>query len=238
MLVHEGETRTRDADLTLSWSLAAVAGALNTAGFYAVGFYASNMTGNVSAISDRAGTGDLILAAQALLLVVLFVLGAATSTLLIRRRRRHAPSGAYAYGIRAEALLLAAIGLIALPLAEPARGEALVFGLSFVLGLQNAVVTKITDARVRTTHVTGMITDIGIELARWLDRRAGDPLAKRHDPDKLRLHLMTVGAFLGGGLLGVVAYRAIGVGLLFAAAAILALLAAPTIGPRRSAPAE
>ncbi|MCJ2096272.1 MULTISPECIES: YoaK family protein [unclassified Methylobacterium] len=238
MLVHEGETRSFAADLNLSWSLAAVAGALNTAGFYAVGFYASNMTGNVSAISDRAGTGDLILAVKALLLVVLFMLGAATSTLLIRRRRRHARHDAYAYSICAEACLLAAIGLVALPLAEPARGEALVFGLSFVLGLQNAVVTKITDARVRTTHVTGMVTDIGIELARWLDRKAGDPLAKRHDPDKLRLHLMTVGAFLGGGLVGVLAYRTVGVGLLFAAAAILALLAAPVLGARRSAPAE
>ena len=46
MLVHEGGTRTFQADLNLSWSLAAVAGALNTAGFYAVGFYASTvMTG-------------------------------------------------------------------------------------------------------------------------------------------------------------------------------------------------
>jgi uncharacterized membrane protein YoaK (UPF0700 family) len=238
MLVHEGDTRTFRADLNLSWSLAAVAGALNTAGFYAVGFYASNMTGNVSAFSDRVGTGDLILAAKALLLVCLFVLGAATSTLLIRRRRRQAHHDAYAYSICVEAVLLAAIGVVALPLAEPARGEALVFGLSFILGLQNAAVTKITDSRVRTTHVTGMVTDIGIELARWLDRKASDSQAKSYDPAKLQLHLTTVGAFLGGGLVGVVAYRTIGVGLLFAAAAILALLTVPAIAARRSAPAE
>ena len=90
MLVHEGETRSPAADRALALSLAGVAGALNTAGFYAVGLYASNMTGNVSAISDRTGTGDLVLAAQACLLVVLFVLGATTSTLMIRRRRRKA----------------------------------------------------------------------------------------------------------------------------------------------------
>jgi uncharacterized membrane protein YoaK (UPF0700 family) len=230
MLVHDGETRTPEADRHLALSLAAVAGALNTAGFYAVGLYASNMTGNVSAISDRTGTGDLMLAAQALLLVVLFVLGAATSTLLIRRRRRRDDSGAYAYSVCAEAALLAAIGLLVLPLDEPARSHVLVLGLSFVLGLQNAVVTKISEARVRTTHVTGMITDIGIELARWLDRgavRAG-PL-KPHDPERLRLHLLTVGAFLAGGLVGVIAYRLVGVALLFAAAAILASLAVPAL---------
>lgn len=238
MLVHEGVTRTPEADRKLGLSLAAVAGALNTAGFYAVGLYASNMTGNVSAISDRTGTGDFALAAEALLLVLLFVLGSASSTLLIRYRRRSSVQGSHAYSVCAEAFCLVVLGLVALPLDESTRGHALVLGLSFTMGLQNAAVTKISEARVRTTHVTGMVTDIGIELARWLDRKAGDPQAKRHDPAKLRLHLMTVGAFLGGGLLGVVAYRAIGVGLLFAAAAILALLAVPAITTRRSAPAE
>lgn len=239
MLVHDGETRTPKADRNLALSLAAVAGALNTAGFYAAGLYASNMTGNVSAISDRIGTGDLALAAQALLLVLLFVLGSASSTLLIRRGRRRARQGAYAYSVCTEAALLAGIGLVALPLQEPARGQALVLGLSFALGLQNAAVTKISDARVRTTHVTGMITDIGIELARWLDDGARDPGGlKPHDPQKLRLHLQTVGAFLVGGLVGVVAYRLIGVTLLFAAAAILTWLAVPAIGAADSVRAE
>ena len=230
MLVHEGETRSPAADRALALSLAGVAGALNTAGFYAVGLYASNMTGNVSAVSDRTGTGDLVLAAQACLLVVLFVLGATTSTLMIRRRRRKAGPGAYAYSVCAEALLLVAVGLLVLPLAEPVRSHTLVLGLSFILGLQNAAVTKISEARVRTTHVTGMITDIGIELARWLDRdaSASDRL-KPHDPVRLRLYLLTVGAFLGGGLVGVVAYRLVGVALLFAAAAVLACLALPAL---------
>ncbi|MEE7447376.1 hypothetical protein MRF4_05880 [Methylobacterium radiotolerans] len=230
MLVHEGETRTPEADRALALSLAGVAGALNTAGFYAVGLYASNMTGNVSAISDRTGTGDLILAAQAGLLVILFVLGAATATLLIRRRRRRSRAGAYAYGVCAEAILLVAVGLLVLPLHEPARSHALVLGLSFVLGLQNAAVTKISEARVRTTHVTGMITDIGIEFARWLDRGApGADTLRAHDPVRLRLYLSTVGAFLAGGVVGVVAYRLVGVALLFAAAAILAALALPAL---------
>ncbi|MCJ2016775.1 DUF1275 domain-containing protein [Methylobacterium sp. E-065] len=230
MLVHEGATRTPEADRKLGLSLAAVAGALNTAGFYAVGLYASNMTGNVSAISDRTGTGDFALAGEALLLVLLFVLGSATSTLLIRHRRRSSVRGSHAYSVCAEAFCLVVLGLVALPLGEPTRGHALVLGLSFTMGLQNAAVTKISEARVRTTHVTGMITDIGIELARWLDRGAPDrvPL-KRYDPARLQLHLLTVGSFLVGGLVGVIAYRAVGVALLFAAAAILAALALPAL---------
>jgi uncharacterized membrane protein YoaK (UPF0700 family) len=46
------------------------------------------------------------------------------------------------------------------------RGSILILGLSFLMGIQNAVVPRISDARVRTTHVSGMSTDIGIEFCR------------------------------------------------------------------------
>jgi len=36
--------------------------------------------------------------------------------------------------------------------------------LCFIMGLQNAVITKISHAEIRTTHVTGLVTDVGIEL--------------------------------------------------------------------------
>ncbi|WP_245749734.1 DUF1275 family protein [Palleronia marisminoris] len=45
-------------------------------------------------------------------------------------------------------------------------GEALtVMAISYVIGLQNAVTTMVPGAQVRTTHVSGMATDVGIELA-------------------------------------------------------------------------
>ena len=36
------------------------------------------------------------------------------------------------------------------------------------MGLQNAIMTKISKAEIRTTHMTGVVTDIGIELGRLL----------------------------------------------------------------------
>ncbi len=89
--------------------------------------------------------------------------------------------------------------------------------------MQNATVTQITNARVRTTHVTGMVTDIGIGLANLLERHPGV------DRDKLRLHLVTVAGFLGGGILGVVLFRVMGTALLVVAACVLAALAIPGI---------
>ncbi len=66
------------------------------------------------------------------------------------------------------------------------------------MGLQNAVVTRISDARVRTTHVSGMATDIGIELGIAFDilRGRDRETDAAHNRSKLRLHLYTIAAFL------------------------------------------
>ena len=231
MLARHGEARDDGADRRLAWSLAAIAGALNTAGFYAAGLYSSNMTGNVSSVADALALGDAAAAATYLTLVTSFIAGAAASALLINAgRRRHNPA-IYAFSILAEALLLAALASADLWLAGHLRGLLLAYGLSFLMGLQNAVVTRISNARVRTTHVTGMVTDIGIELGNLADlawHRAGRGQSE-YNRSKLRLHGFTVLSFLAGGVLGILAYRQAGPYFLFGTAALLLLLALPGI---------
>jgi uncharacterized membrane protein YoaK (UPF0700 family) len=85
----------------------------------------------------------------------------------------------------------------------------LIIGLSFLMGLQNAIVTHISQARVRTTHVSGMATDLGIGLARLM----AIPMGGMADEEratvllKLRLHAGTIASFMAGGVLGVLAWR-------------------------------
>ncbi len=231
MLTHEGEARDERADIRLAGSLAAVAGALNAAGFYAADVYSSNMTGNVSAVAAHLALAELGPAAVYLGLVLTFVLGAATSAIAISAGRRRGVGRTYAWSVLAEALLLAALAGVSLLLADRARDVVLAFGLAFLMGLQNALVTRISNARVRTTHVTGMVTDIGIELgtlaeAAW---RRTDAAKEAVNTDKLRLHALTVACFCAGGLLGVVAFRALGPAFLFVAVAVLLALALPAI---------
>ena len=243
MLIQQGEARSGTADQHLAWSLAGIAGALNTAGFYAVGLYSSNMTGNVSALADHIGVGDLAAAAVYFALVATFIAGAAATTLLINAGRRRGLASIYALSILAEALLLAGLGCADLWLPEFGRGSTLAFGLSFLMGLQNAVVTRISNARVRTTHVTGMVTDIGIELGNLADlmRHRGRESDITVNRDKLRLHAQTVASFLAGGIAGLLAYKVMGAALLLGIAALLLLIAGRGIavgglGPPRDAP--
>ncbi len=240
MLARLGEARTDGADRHLAWSLAGIPGALNAAGFNAVGVFSSNMTGNVAALADHLALADIAVAATYLALVAIFISGAAVSTLLINAGRRRRISGIYAFSILTEAVLLTGLACADLWLTGAGRGPLLAYGLSFLMGLQNAVVTRISNARVRTTHVTGMVTDIGIELGNLVDlgwhrgwRREANGEAD-YDADKLRLHGFTVLSFLGGGVSGVLAYRRLGPYFLFAAALLLLLLALPGVITRNT----
>lgn len=230
MLLHQGDTRSPTADRHLAWSLAAIAGGLNAAGFYAVGLYSSNMTGNVSALADHVALGDFGPGLLFLAIVLTFICGAMVSTVLINAGRRRALAGIYAFSILTEAVLLAALAGVDLWFGA-GRGALLVFGLSFLMGLQNAVVTRLSNARVRTTHVTGMVTDIGIELGNLADNawHRGKQHISDFNREKLVLHGQTVLSFLGGGVLGVLGYRAMGGWLLFIGAGLLLALAMPAL---------
>ena len=131
----------------------------------------------------------------------------------------------------AEAALLTLLGCAGIWLPASTRGPVLVFGLSFLMGLQNAIVTRISDARVRTTHISGMATDIGIELGCLVDLalRHGSVAEARAYWDKLGLHGITIFSFCAGGVLGVMAYKAVGALLLLGAAAVLFSIAIPAV---------
>ena len=95
------------------------------------------------------------------------------------------------------------------------------------MGLQNAVVTRISNARVRTTHVSGTATDIGIELAMLFDvlRRKESTKDAPLYIERLKLHFFTVMAFLLGGVLGILLLNALSYKLLILIGVILTALA-------------
>ena len=239
MLIRQGDKRDERIDRWLASVLAGVAGGLNAAVFHAVGFFAANMTGNVSALSSLLAYARWWQGLGYLSVVVAFVGGAMTSTFAIDAGLRHGIETIYARVVFAEALLLALLWLGEIALARPAVGiPLLILGLSFIMGLQNAIVTHISDARIRTTHVSGMATDIGIELAKLATRRRKQ--AKRGEAEKLanklRLHIQTIGFFLAGGIAGVLLYRMIGIGTLLVASVPLLMVSVPSVRRARVVP--
>lgn len=214
----------------LAMVLAVAAGLLNSVGFVAVAFYTSHMTGLVAATAD-----DLVVASWRVVLLNLvaitaFVAGAAGCAVLFNWGRRRHREARYANVLALEAALTLLIAATAGRVGWSDRAFLIVPVLCFTMGLQNAIITKISQAQIRTTHVTGMITDIGIELGKWLyrERTPGMPPVQ-YDRVKLRMLCGLVLAFFCGGVLGAVGYLIVGFAALLPSAVVLALIAAPPI---------
>lgn len=99
------------------------------------------------------------------------------------------------------------------------------------MGLQNATVTRISGSVVRTTHVTGMITDLGIELADWVDafRYPVDPEHHAKTVLRLRLHSKIIACFIAGGAVGAFGYTTCPRFFLMGVACVVIALALPGI---------
>jgi uncharacterized membrane protein YoaK (UPF0700 family) len=211
-----GRERTVRANRQLGALLAFTAGAINAGGFLAVQRYTSHMTGVISAVADNLVLGQLLAAAGGLVALAAFMAGAVTTAILTNWARRRAMHSEYALSLMLEALLLLFFGLMGayLRLWTEFLLPGTVLLLCFIMGLQNAVVTKISRAEIRTTHMTGVVTDLGIELGRLLywNRFHRDQPERmvRADRNKLMLLASIAGLFLAGGLVGALAFKHFG----------------------------
>ena len=230
-----GVDRTARADRRLGATLAFVAGAMNAGGFLAVHQYTSHMTGIVSAMADHLAGGAPELAIAGLAALLAFVAGAACSAILVNFGRRRALRSAFAAPLLLEAVLLLAFGLLGARLAATSAlfVPITVILLCFIMGLQNALVTKLSYGEMRTTHVTGIVTDIGIELGKmayWNRSTSAVRVPVRADRARLAGLALLAASFCAGALAGALAFRHAGYGATVPLAAILVALAAvPTL---------
>ena len=95
-----------------------------------------------------------------------------------------------------EALILSVVALVSDPVSED-QGMAVACALLFAMGLQNALVTRVSNSVVRTTHLTGLFTDLGIELSQVFFYRRPQQRQKLYSSIKLR-GIIIVFFFIGG----------------------------------------
>lgn len=241
--------RHPDTDRRLGLLLAAVAGAVNAGGFLAVGVYTSHMTGIVSSVADELVLGRLGTVAAGLGALLAFTAGAACTAWMVGHARLDPRLAAGLRGRRSpyrgplllQAALMLVFGLLGARIdgLHPLSVPLTVLLLAFMMGLQNALVSKVSQSQIRTTHMTGVITDLGIELGKllvWHRRGTPEQSRVRANRRRLRLHAGLLGSFFGGGVLGAWGFARFG----FSAVLPLALglawlaLAARVPGPREA----
>ena len=210
-----GQHRTPTINRLLGGVLAFNAGAVNAGGFLLVSMYTSHMTGFVSIVADNLILGNLTLVLGAVGALLAFTLGAAATAVLVHWARHRHLRSEFALPLLLEAVLLLVFGLLGATLSRqtPFAVPLTVLVLAFTMGLQNALVSKISSSQIRTTHMTGVITDLGIELGKMLywNRTAG-PLESRVRANRIKLRLLgtLLAMFVAGGLVGAAGFKYVG----------------------------
>lgn len=196
MLRHLGKTRRFKHDLGLATFLAFSAGFVNAAGFVAFGLLTTNVTGHTATLAIDLVNGAWHAAVRVLLWLILFLTGSFISGLFIGAvgsDKRYA----YVGPIWGVVFCLGLICFFAKPDASLYLQHAFTGILLFAMGMQNAVVTVISGSVVRTTHLTGIFTDLGVDLAQIVTQGQSRILWSR-----MLLRLSIITAFLMGGVSG------------------------------------
>lgn len=187
------------------FALAFQGGFVNMLGLLSVHRFVSHVTGFAGHFSEALAQMKWFDALGSFFIPVFFLLGAIMSGLFTEVRREKGKAPIYIYSMLSMSgifLWLALIGHFELfgNFGEPFqnfRDFILLASLSFACGMQNALFTQASGAVVRTTHLTGITTDLGIGLAKTLTGEANELDMKAN---RLRLGLIIY--FLLGSVIG------------------------------------
>lgn len=159
--------------------LAASAGMINTGGFLSCGRFVSHVTGFATLAGVSVNQASLGEALGYLSIPLFFLVGVVISGLLTEKDRgnssqtsKHGKQFGRVMGLVAGILLLVVylgendyFGVFG----QPAKLTHDYFLLAFLCGacgLQNAAISASSGATIRTTHLTGLTTDLGLGLIR------------------------------------------------------------------------
>jgi uncharacterized membrane protein YoaK (UPF0700 family) len=234
MFRHQGARRTDRDNRILAGYLAFFGGFVNSAGFILIGTFTSHVTGSVGRFANDVASRQFEAAVAALTLIGAFFVGAFIVTMTIESSFFGRRPQAYGVALATEALLLVVFTLVShlTRKAHPRLMDAEAAILCAAMGMQNGLVTRLSGAVVRTTHLTGVITDIGIETARWFRWWRGSLSARfrvklafgRNPPERpLGVKLAMLATIAGAFALGAVAGATAGVTLHHAAMLIPAI---------------
>ncbi len=219
MLRHQGRQRTFKHNLKLAILLSATAGIVNVGGFISFAIYTTNVTGHVALFARELSEGDFRLARIIALWMALFLMGAFFSNSIIYVMDKRAPRFSHTLPLLIEAIILFYVGYVSQNYEYSIERDHFLAGsLLFAMGLQNAMVSVVSGFVVRTTHLTGLFTDLGIELSTLFHSK---PRAEKELSKKIILHSSIIVMFIAGGIIGGLLFHYIRHGIFVVAAFIL-----------------
>jgi uncharacterized membrane protein YoaK (UPF0700 family) len=191
--------------------LSLTAGVINAVGFLGAHHQAlSHMTGTVSVLGLELGRANYPVALQALAILGAFFAGCLLSGIIISQGRLRLGRR---YGVALSLESAALFGSVLLLRRGANAGDYLA---ALACGLQNAMVSSYSGSTMRTTHMTGMVTDLGIACGHFLRGAVVDWF-------RFRLYGVLLLGFFAGGVAGSLSFSHFGYDTLLLPAALSGL---------------
>ncbi len=199
MFRHQGKSRTLKHNLQIATILSFVAGIVNVTGFLAFKQLTTNVTGHFALFISDVANFEVWKGTIYFLYLFSFLFGSFLSSFLIEKFKENRKLNVFVIPTIIECLILLSIAIIS-NIGEIEYPDLIVCSLLFAMGLQNSFVTKISNAVVRTTHLTGLFTDLGIELSQLFFPESHPYREKLKATIKLRIYIICF--FFLGGIIG------------------------------------
>ncbi|MCG8475186.1 MAG: DUF1275 domain-containing protein [Cytophagales bacterium] len=194
MYRHHGKRRNFIHNVCLAVLLSLTAGITGVISLAHFGVLTTNLTGHAARIPVQLAEGKFPVT---FLWILCFLTGAIACSWLIEFSEYKKRKQKIGIPLLIEVILLLSVSAL-IDCHFPINQTTIIVMLLLAMGIQNAMVTKISGAVVRTTHLTGMITDLGIELADLFFKKKKSPSLYR----KLVLHSLIISNYILGGALG------------------------------------
>lgn len=199
MFRHQGKSRTLKHNLRIATILSFVAGIVNVTGFLEFKQLTTNVTGHFALFINDVAEFEVWKGTVYFLYIFSFLFGSFISSFLIEKYRDNKKLNVFVFPTIIECLILISIPIV-YKTTQIKNPDLIVCSLLFAMGLQNSFVTKISNAIVRTTHLTGLFTDMGIELSQLFFSKSYPNQNKLKATIKLRVYIISF--FFLGGLIG------------------------------------
>ena len=199
MFRHQGKSRTLKHNLRIATILSFVAGIVNVTGFLSFKQLTTNVTGHFALFINDVANFEFWKGTIYFLYIFSYLFGSFSSSFLIEKYRANKKLNVFVLPTIIECLILISIGLFS-NFIEIKSPDTIVCLLLFAMGLQNSFVTKISNAVVRTTHLTGLFTDLGIDISQLFFPKLHPHREKLKANIKLRIFIISF--FFIGGIIG------------------------------------
>lgn len=200
MLRKFSSTRSDRDNLKLGVLTAFTAGMTNVASLVLFFSFTSNITGHYAILAQEISNGNWFKVFIVLFWIFLFFIGSFLSNYIIINGKNLNTYLAHSLPLFFELLCLISVGVYGVYFYEETlmETEYLVATLLFAMGLQNGLTASISNFTVKTTHLTGLTTDLAIHLSLITQKEFRE---NRAIVTRIKLLLSIVTSYLVGGII-------------------------------------